>query len=306
MSNSGRRMVGRIDHHALRVALAVLVSLVLGGTVPAAGAADSAAAADERVRDEGGQKEGGQQEGVPRERVQAPPATSAAKSVPGQVPTPTTGQDEPDGGSQSVKPGINERFLDPEMDVDAFLQRFEVESREVYAARQRVLDVCRIEPGMRIADIGAGTGFYSRLFARAVGESGWVYAVDLSTQFARHINQQADTAGIDHLTTVLCTERSVRLPPDSVDRVFICDTYHHFEYPEQTLASIFQALKSGGQMIVIDFERIPGESREFILGHVRAGKDVFRQEIEAAGFVLEEEVEIAAFRENYLLRFKKP
>lgn len=214
--------------------------------------------------------------------------------------------DEPPAVTESVKPGINRSFLDPDMDVETFLDRFEVESREVFAARQRVLDICDIKPGMRVADVGAGTGFYSRLFAAATGPDGWVYAVDLSPQFAAHINEQAQASGVENLTTVLCTDRSVRLPPDSVDRVFICDTYHHFEYPQKTLASIYQALKPGGVLIVIDFERIPGVSREFILGHVRAGKDVFRGEIEAAGFRFEKEVEVAAFRENYLLRFQKP
>ena len=218
--------------------------------------------------------------------------------------TPTSAQ--PPADAQSVKPGINRSFLDPEMDVEKFLDRFEVESREVFAARERVLDICDIQPGMRVADVGAGTGFYSRLFASATGPDGWVYAVDLSPKFAAHINEQAQSGGVENLTTVLCTDRSIRLPPASVDRVFICDTYHHFEYPQKTLASIHRALKPGGVLIVIDFERIPGVSREFILGHVRAGKDVFRKEIEAAGFTFDKEVSVPAFQENYLLRFRRP
>lgn len=203
------------------------------------------------------------------------------------------------------QPGLNDRFLDPELKIEEWLDRFEVESREVFAARERVLDLCRVEPGMIVADVGAGTGFYSRLFAAAAGKSGWVYAVELSPSFAQHINRQAQKDRVTNLTTVLCTERSVCLPPSSVDRVFLCDTYHHFEHPSQTLASIYRALKPGGQMIVIDFERIPGVSREFIVGHVRAGKDVFRREIEDAGFQFVEEVKVASLRENYLLRFQK-
>ena len=111
-----------------------------------------------------------------------------------------------------------------------------------------------------------------------------------------------DVVGI---SSVLGSDRSIGLPPDSVDTVFICDTYHHFEYPQSTLASIYRALKPGGTLVVIDFERIPGKSREFILGHVRAGKDVFRGEIVKAGFKFEDEVKIRQFRENYLLRFRK-
>lgn len=205
----------------------------------------------------------------------------------------------------SVKPGINSRFLDPKLNVDEWIGRFEVESREVYSGRERVLAACNIREGMAVADIGAGTGFYSRLFADAVGDTGWVYAVDISTNFLQHINKQSSKDKIENLTCVLGTDRSVRLPASSVDVVFICDTYHHFEFPNATLSSIHLALKPGGSLVVIDFDRIPGVSREFILGHVRAGKEVFRSEIESVGFRFEDEVKIPSFEENYLLRFTR-
>ncbi len=204
-----------------------------------------------------------------------------------------------------VPAGINDGFTDPELNVDEWLERFEVESREVYAARDAVLKACEIKPGERIADIGAGTGFYSHLFARTTGWDGWVFSVDIAPKFLQHIAARATADGIENLTPVLGTEVSIRLPPESVDFIFICDTYHHFEYHAKTLASISRALKPGGRLVVIDFERTPGESREFILGHVRAGKEVFRREIENAGLEFVDEVKIEAFEENYLLRFRK-
>lgn len=206
---------------------------------------------------------------------------------------------------ESVKPGINDRFVDPTLDVSEWLGRFEIESREVYSDRQKVLEACDIKPGDSVADIGAGTGFYSRLFASAVGTDGWVFSVDISPRFLEHIIVQSREDGISNMTTVLCSDRSAKLPPHSVDLVFLCDTYHHFEFPQLTLASIHKALKPGGRLVVVDFDRIPGKSREFILGHLRAGKDVFRAEIEAAGFEFIDEVDVPAFKENYLLRFKK-
>lgn len=206
---------------------------------------------------------------------------------------------------KSVRPGINKRFVDPKLDVSEWLGRFEVESREVFGHRNAVLKACQIESGQHVADIGAGTGFFSRMFAEAVGADGKVLAVDISPRFLEHITVQARKDKLSNLTTVLCTGRSANLPAASVDVAFVCDTYHHFEYPRSTLASIHSALKPDGTLIVIDFERIPGKSREFILGHVRAGKDVFRGEIEAAGFELIEEVEIPGFKENYFLRFRK-
>ncbi len=208
-------------------------------------------------------------------------------------------------GEKSVMPGINEKFIDPNLDVDAFVKRFEIESREIYVARERILAACEIEKGNVVADVGAGTGLFTRLFSVATGENGWVYAVDVAPRFIEHINQESMELELNNITGVLCAENSVNLPTNSVDVIFVCDTYHHFEYPKSTLASIHRALKSGGHLIVIDFERIPGTSREWLMDHVRAGKSVFRGEIEAAGFVLEAERKIDGFVENYFLKFRK-
>ena len=206
---------------------------------------------------------------------------------------------------ESVKPGINKKFLDPELQVDDWLKRFEVESREVFLEREAVLKACGVQKGMVVADIGAGTGLYARLFSKAVGPEGWVAAVDISGPFLKHIVTRAEQEGQDNITAVLGREDSLSLPPDCLDLAFICDTYHHFEYPQDTLKSLLRSLKKGGTVIVIDFERIEGVSREWLLGHVRAGKAVFRREIEEAGLTFVEELEIPGFEENYFLRFRK-
>ena len=208
-------------------------------------------------------------------------------------------------GEASVRPGINDNFLKADLDVDQWLGRFEVESREVFAAREQVIEACAIGRGARIADIGAGTGFFARLFSERVGREGWVFAVDISPRFLEHIRDRAADEGVVNMSGILCSDRSANLPPSSVDFVFACDTYHHFEYPSSTLASIHRALRDGGQLIVIDFEKIPGQTREFLMSHVRAGKQQVRGEIVAAGFEFVEEVTIDEFRENYMLRFRK-
>jgi ubiquinone/menaquinone biosynthesis C-methylase UbiE len=206
---------------------------------------------------------------------------------------------------KSVRPGINDNFLKTDLDVSEWVDRFELESREVFASRGIVLEELEIGAGFEIADIGAGTGFYSRLFADAVGPEGWVFAIDIAPRFLEHINHKAREENVRNLTGVLGSDRSINLPPNSIDLAFICDTYHHFEYPQETLKSIRRALRPGGTLAIIDFERIPGESREFILGHVRAPKEVFRAEVEEAGFDFLEEVKVPGFKENYFLRFRK-
>ncbi len=205
----------------------------------------------------------------------------------------------------SVKPGINKGFLDPKLNVEDWVAKFEVESREVYRARDAVIKACGIKASSNVADIGAGTGVFTRLFSQIVGKSGKVFAVDISPKFIEHLDAQIKSTASDNIETILCNDKSTMLPPNSVDLVFVCDTYHHFEYPAKTLASIRRALRPGGNLIVIDFDRIEGKSRDWLLGHVRADKATFQHEIETAGFELIEEVEVREFEENYFLKFAK-
>lgn len=197
---------------------------------------------------------------------------------------------------------INDAFADP--DVEEFVTRFEVESREVYHLRHEIVAACGIKPGDTVADIGAGTGLFTPLFSQAVGASGLVIAVDIAKPFLAHIRQMSRRDGLHNVETVLCTAEDTKLPAESVDVAFICDTYHHFEFPQKTLASLHAAMKPRGRLVLIDFHRIPGTSSEWTLQHVRAGQEVFTAEITAAGFKQIKEVP-NLLEDNYLLVFEK-
>lgn len=220
--------------------------------------------------------------------------------------TPATQEPPTEEKRESVKPGINDSFLDPELDVEQFISRFEVESREIYSQRDSIVRLLGIKAGDRVADIGTGTGLFVEPFSMAAGKAGWVYALDIAPAFVNRVGRISELKSLGNVTPVLCGEDDVRLPPESIDVGFICDVYHHFEYPMDSLKSIFSATRPGGTLVVIDFERIPGVSREWTLNHVRAGKEVFRKEIEDAGFEFVEEVTVPGFAENYFLRFRRP
>lgn len=204
---------------------------------------------------------------------------------------------------KSAKPGINDPFKDP--DVKEFQGKFEGESREVSAKRERIVAACKLKPGMVVADVGAGTGLFTRLLAKAVGPDGQVYAVDIAPKFLQHVQKTSRQAGLRNVTPVLCSPDSVDLPPNAVDLVFVCDTYHHFEFPHRTLASLHRAIKPGGRLVLIDFVRIPGQSSEWILNHVRAGQKAVENEITVAGFEKTDEVK-DLLKENYMMVFTKP
>ena len=207
---------------------------------------------------------------------------------------------------QSVKPGVNDPFKDPKLKTEEWAGRFETESRAVFAHRMEIVKAAGIKPGAIVADVGAGTGLFTMLFAETVGKAGKVLAVDIAAPFLAKIRERAKTEQRANVETILGTDRDTQLPTNSVDLVFICDTYHHFEFPKVTLASIHRALKPGGVLVLVDFERIPGMSSDWTLNHVRAGREVFTKEIEDAGFERLDGEKLDCLKENYLVRFRKP
>ncbi len=176
--------------------------------------------------------------------------------------------------SESLAPGINERFR---QQPDMSIKQFDFTSRDP-GQQKEILDACELKPGMDVADIGAGSGVHARLFAEKVLPSGKVYAVDIVQEFLDHIEKTCSEKEINNVQCVLGSDTSSNLEPSSVDLVFTCDTYHHFEYPFEMMASIHKALRPNGRFIIIDFKDKSG--------HVRADSKTVIEEIKRAGFRL--------------------
>ena len=201
-----------------------------------------------------------------------------------------------------MRPGANTQYLETEL--DAWIKRFESGGREIYDHRAAILAASGARPGLHVADVGAGTGLFSLLFAPAVAPGGKVYAIDIIPKFLTHLDRELRRKEIRNVVTRLGDERSVTLPANSVDLIFLCDAYHHFEYPRSMNASMWKALRPGGTLLLIDFKRVPGTSPQWILDHVRAGEEVFAAELQAAGFQREDSLPL--LKENYVVRFRKP
>ena len=199
-----------------------------------------------------------------------------------------------------VAPTINQNFKSADLDVESWATRFTGESREVFRARNDVVKAIGLKPGESIADIGAGTGLYTRLFAQAVGPTGKVYATDIAPKFLTYIAANAAKDGLKNVETVQGADRSTNLKDASVDVAFSSDVYHHFEYPMTMNASIRRALKPNGRLYVLEMEKTGSQTT-----HVRAPKNEVIAEIEKSGFKLVEDVKVPGLRENYLLHFQK-
>lgn len=203
---------------------------------------------------------------------------------------------------KSLAPDINKAFRKP--DIDDFKGKFEKEGREAFEQREAIIAACKLNKGMHVADLGAGTGLFTRLFSPQVGNDGVVLAVDISEDFLKHIQKTSEENGLKNIQTLLCKQDSTEIPESSVDLVFTCDTYHHFEFPFKTLESIHKALKPNGRLVVVDYHRVEGKSTDWVMGHVRAGLDVVEKEITSSGFERIDELQ-GVLKENYMVQFRK-
>lgn len=210
-------------------------------------------------------------------------------------------------GAGGGSPGPDASAPDSEdVNLDVWLERLEVGSRELYSARDAVVEAVGLKEGDVVADIGAGTGLYSLLFAEAVGENGHVYSVDIEPLFLDLINRRAEDMGLENVTAILGRRNNISLPKNSVDVVFIADTYHYFDDREEIMRSVKDALKPGGALVVVDFEITSETVRPEDKSHVRFGKAGVISEIEFVGFETAGDIAVDGLAENYFVRFRKP
>lgn len=152
----------------------------------------------------------------------------------------------------------------------------------------KVIDYLLVKQGDTIADIGAGTGFFSLLFAQRVGKNGLVYAVDVDENMVKHLEKRAKREGLNNIKSILAPTNDPLLPKSSADLIFICDTYMFIENRAQYLVRLRDSLKSNGHLAIISFNRkaeIPAAPPP----HKMISREKTIQEAEKAGFALEAE-----------------
>lgn len=117
----------------------------------------------------------------------------------------------------------------------------------------KLMQELALRPGMVVADIGAGTGYYSRRMAEPLGTTGKVYAVELQPEMLALIAKGAALAGLKTIIPVQGKIASIPLPPASVDLALLVDVYHELEFPQEVLASLVEVLRPGGQVVLVEY-----------------------------------------------------
>ena len=116
-----------------------------------------------------------------------------------------------------------------------------------------VLAALDLKPGMTVADIGAGSGYYSWRMAERVGPGGTVYAIDIQPEMIKLLQRQMSQRGAANVKALLGTATDPRLPAGKLDLALMVDVYHEFEYPYEMLAAISRALKPGGRLVFVEY-----------------------------------------------------
>ena len=129
----------------------------------------------------------------------------------------------------------------------------EREEREREERSDLLLRELALEPGMQVADVGAGTGYYARRIARLVAPGGTVHAVDVQQRMLRQLQELARREGLDNIQPVLGTTSDARLAASSIDLAVLVDVYHELEFPVEAMASVVRALRPGGRVVLVEY-----------------------------------------------------
>jgi ubiquinone/menaquinone biosynthesis C-methylase UbiE len=188
---------------------------------------------------------------------------------------------------QTAPPPTAAELQHAHRDTKAYIAMLEGPARDAYQKPDEVVRALALKPGETVADIGSGSGYFTLRLAKAVGDTGHVYGVDIDPDLVRYLNRRIRNAGLRNVQTVLSEPDDPLLPDRSIDRFLIVDTWHHIDNQERYLALMKKLLKPGGQIVMIDYQK-----RELPVGPPMSMKiargDLVRQMVEN-GFRLEKE-----------------
>lgn len=186
--------------------------------------------------------------------------------------------------AQPARHPVSGRLIAPVMGVGgaAWLERAEREQEE---APRKAVKMLGLEPGMTVADVGAGSGYYSELLAKAVGPSGKVYATDIQPGMVRLLEERVRKKKLPQIQPVLASEGDTGLPAACCDVILMVDVYHELSDPQLMLRLLRRALKPSGRLVLLEFRK---EDRSVpIREEHKMSIAEARQELEAEGYRFE-------------------
>ncbi|MHC1768880.1 MAG: class I SAM-dependent methyltransferase [Verrucomicrobiia bacterium] len=172
-------------------------------------------------------------------------------------------------------------------DSGAYIAMLQDPERDEYQKPHEVITALKLEEGEVIADVGAGSGYFTFRLARHVGESGRIYAVDVNSEMILHLNRRIRDLEAKNVVSILAASNDPLLADGSIDRFFVCNTWHHIDNRDRYLGLLRKMLKAGGQIVMIDFKKV-----ETPMGppmEMRIARDDLVKEMERNGFRVQAE-----------------
>lgn len=175
-------------------------------------------------------------------------------------------------------------------DIKQYLEHLDSTERDRYQKPSEVIDALKVKPGMAVADLGSGSGYFTRRFVEAVTETGMVYAVDVEPEMLAYAKESVIHMHIGYSAEfILAQPDNPKLPYESVDLLFVCNTIHHLEDRAKYFSNLKSSLKPGARIAIVDFYP---DDRSGDLGFPKrhlVSRDTVIAEMAAAGYQLARE-----------------
>ena len=184
--------------------------------------------------------------------------------------------------------------------IEEWVARFDDPERDAWQKPAELVQALQVKPGSAVADIGAGTGYFTVHLARAAGPDGLVYAVDVEPAMVDYLGKRAVKEGLTNIRPVLTPPDRPGLTKDSVDLVFICNTWHHIDDRLNYLKKLETAVRTGGRVVIVDFRE--GDLPVGPPAGMKLTREAVVAEFEKGGWRLEGEIDILPHQ--YVLTFR--
>jgi ubiquinone/menaquinone biosynthesis C-methylase UbiE len=196
---------------------------------------------------------------------------------------------------------VSGRVIAPVMGVGgaAWLERPERESEE---APSRAVEALELAPGMVVADIGAGSGYYTVRMANKVGPTGKVFATDIQVGMLSLLMRRVNSEGINNVVPVQGAVDDPRLAAASIDLALMVDVYHELAAPQAFVRKLRDALKPGGRLVLIEFRK--EDPRVPIQEAHKMSVEQVRQELDADGYAIDKVIDVLPWQHIIVLKAK--
>ena len=181
------------------------------------------------------------------------------------------------------------------MPLDQYIALLEDPQRDEWQKPDAVIHALKLKEGQVVADIGAGSGYFTVRLARAVGQKGQVFAVDIDEGMLGYLRQRLAQEKVANVQVMQVPPHDPLLIDGSLDLAFICNTYHHLEDREVYLRKLRKALKPDGRLVIVDFYKKEGIPVGPPMS-MRLGEETVKKELQAAGMKVAEKLTILPYQ----------